>query len=83
MELKVICQCGQKFKFDVEPVNGRMPFNVNCPVCQADGTAAANAQLAEHFRFVPPSPADSAPPPVGTPAPALIAPPSPPPAGGL
>ena len=46
MELKVICQCGQKFKFDVEPVNGRMPFAVNCPVCNADGTAAANALIA-------------------------------------
>ena len=25
MELKVVCQCGQKFKFEVEPVNGQMP----------------------------------------------------------
>ncbi len=62
MELKVICQCGQKFKFDVEPVGGRMPFAVNCPVCNADGTAAANALLAEKFMFVPPAPAASAPP---------------------
>jgi hypothetical protein len=47
MELKVVCKCGQKFKFDVEPVNGRMPFAVNCPVCNGDGTAAANALLSE------------------------------------
>ncbi len=47
MELKVVCQCGQKYKFDVEPVNGRMPFTVNCPVCNSDGTPTANAVLAE------------------------------------
>jgi hypothetical protein len=43
MELKIVCQCGQKYKFDVEPVNGRMPVAVNCPTCNAEGTAAANA----------------------------------------
>lgn len=61
MELKVVCGCGQKFKFDVEPVGGRMPFTVNCPVCQTDGTAAANALLAEKFLFVPPAPVIAAP----------------------
>jgi hypothetical protein len=40
--VKVQCGCGQKFSFDVEPVNGRMPQSVKCPVCGADGTAAAN-----------------------------------------
>jgi hypothetical protein len=87
MELKIVCQCGQRYKFDVEPAGGRMPFTVNCPVCQADGTATANARLAEHFRFVPPPPRPNAPPQV---APDPAAPPSPPPpptiaplAGGL
>ena len=47
MELKVVCQCGQKYKFDVEPVNGQMPFRVTCPVCHLDGTSTANAMLAE------------------------------------
>src|SRR5215471_6685893 len=47
MEVKVLCSCGQKFKFDVEPINGVMPFSVNCPVCGADGTAAANAVIAQ------------------------------------
>jgi hypothetical protein len=47
IEVKVPCSCGQKYKFDVEPVNGQMPFAVNCPVCGADGTAAANAILAQ------------------------------------
>lgn len=45
MEVKVVCDCGQKYKFDVEPVNGQMPVKVNCPVCHADGTAAANIIL--------------------------------------
>ena len=45
MELKVQCDCGQRFKFDVEPVNNRMPFPVNCPVCGADGTEKANEIL--------------------------------------
>ncbi len=60
MELKLVCPCGQKFKFDVEPVNGQMPFAVICPVCNADGTAAANAQLSNQFPpalvIVPPPP---------------------------
>jgi hypothetical protein len=47
MELKVVCNCGQKFKFDVEPVNGQMPFTVNCPVCGLDGTGTANTLLAQ------------------------------------
>ena len=47
MELKVQCDCGQKFKFDVEPVNGAMPFTVNCPNCGVDQTHAANAILAQ------------------------------------
>jgi hypothetical protein len=46
MELKVVCNCGQKYKFDVEPVEGVMPFTVNCPVCGVDGTNLANGLLA-------------------------------------
>jgi hypothetical protein len=45
MELKVVCDCGQKYKFDVEPVNGQMPFTVSCPACGIDGTAMANGEL--------------------------------------
>jgi hypothetical protein len=86
MELKIVCQCGQKYKFDVEPVGGRMPFTVNCPVCQADGTMTANMRLAEHFRFVPPPPQANAPPQV-VPNPVVPPPPPPPPiapsVGGL
>jgi hypothetical protein len=77
-ELKVQCDCGQKFKFDVEPVNNRMPFTVNCPVCGADGTSKANDLLQ---RQAPPPKAAIAPPPVPSQlrvAPAVTAPPEPP-----
>jgi hypothetical protein len=49
MELKVVCNCGQKFAFDVEPVNGRMPVSVSCPGCGRDGTQAANDLLTQYF----------------------------------
>ncbi|HEV2320342.1 MAG TPA: hypothetical protein VGV18_11360 [Verrucomicrobiae bacterium] len=66
MELKIACDCGQKYKFDVEPVEGRMPFPVNCPVCGVDGTPAANQVLAQHF------PSAAAPAPIAAePAPAV------------
>lgn len=55
MELKIVCDCGQKYKFDAEPVGGRMPYTVNCPVCQADGTAAANALIAAQTPPPPPA----------------------------
>ena len=55
MELKVVCQCGQKYKFDVEPVRSQMPFTVNCPVCNAEGTATANALLAQVYSSQTPS----------------------------
>jgi hypothetical protein len=48
MEIKLLCACGTKFKFDVEPVHGRMPAPVFCPVCGADDTALANDILREH-----------------------------------
>ncbi|SRR5579862_425204 len=59
IELKVQCDCGQKYKFDVEPINGRMPFTVNCPVCGADGTEKANALIQQlpEFQVAPPAPA--------------------------
>jgi len=56
MELKVECDCGQRYKFDVEPVHGRMPFPVNCPTCGADGTAKANALLQQSVGAAAPPP---------------------------
>jgi hypothetical protein len=49
LEIKVQCDCGQKYKFDVEPVDGRMPFVVNCPICGVNGTEKANQILNQIF----------------------------------
>jgi hypothetical protein len=45
MEIKVVCECGQKYAFDVEPRNESMPAPVSCPVCGKDGTGFANQQI--------------------------------------
>jgi hypothetical protein len=47
LPIKILCGCGQKYAFEIEPVNGRMPRPVNCPACGADGTAAANEIIAQ------------------------------------
>jgi len=70
-ELKVQCDCGQKFKFDVEPVNNQMPFTVACPICNRDGTEKANMLLRAQ--------AGVAPAPAGVPIPLTHAMPVPPP----
>jgi hypothetical protein len=56
MEIKVQCDCGQKFKFDVEPVNGQVPFAVKCPVCGMDGTPRANVILQQALASMPAPP---------------------------
>src|SRR6266404_929293 len=53
MEIKIQCGCGTKYKFDVEPVNGRMPTRVQCPSCSADGTTDANQILAQKLPYAP------------------------------
>jgi hypothetical protein len=49
ISIKIQCGCGQKYLFDVEPAGGRMPYSVACPVCGVDGTAAANAYIAQQI----------------------------------
>jgi hypothetical protein len=44
--VKIICACGQKYSFEVQPRDGRMPWTVACPVCQRDGTDEANRIIA-------------------------------------
>ena len=34
--VKIVCPCGQKYAFDVFPVNNQLPSPVKCPVCRAD-----------------------------------------------
>src|SRR5882762_828983 len=53
MEIKILCGCGTKYKFDVEPVNGRMPIRVQCPSCNADGTTDANQIIAQKITYAP------------------------------
>jgi hypothetical protein len=50
--IKISCQCGQRYAFDAEPVNGHLTSAVACPVCGIDGTETANAFLAQN----PPAP---------------------------
>ena len=45
--IKIQCGCGQRYAFDAEPVHGRMPYAVTCPLCGVDGTAAANEIIAQ------------------------------------
>ncbi|HEY3861663.1 MAG TPA: PQQ-binding-like beta-propeller repeat protein [Verrucomicrobiae bacterium] len=75
MTIKILCQCGSKYSFDVEPVEGRMPFAVNCPACQADGTEAANQIIAQtsgapklRVQMSAPEAAEEAPAPAPVPA---------------
>ena len=44
--VKIICRCGQKYAFDVQPVNGRMPVPIFCPACGLEGTVEANQFIA-------------------------------------
>jgi hypothetical protein len=54
--IKIQCGCGQRYEFEVEPVGGQVPSPVVCPVCGADGTAAANEAIALSVA-APPTPA--------------------------
>jgi hypothetical protein len=45
--VKIFCDCGQKYAFDVQPLDGKMPSPVFCPVCGRDGTADANQYIAK------------------------------------
>jgi hypothetical protein len=49
MDIKIVCDCGQKYIFEVDPDNGLMPASVNCPACGADGTQEANEILTQIF----------------------------------
>jgi hypothetical protein len=51
--IKIQCACGQRYAFDVEPVNGRMPVGVACPACGIDGTVAANRMIAQALGVQP------------------------------
>lgn len=46
LPVKILCACGQKYTFEVQPRDGRMPWLVACPVCKRDGTEEANRIIA-------------------------------------
>jgi hypothetical protein len=65
MDIKIVCGCGQKYIFEVDPDNGLMGASVTCPACGADGTMEANEILTQIFpepamEPVPPPPAAAA-----------------------
>jgi hypothetical protein len=66
--IKIICSCGQKYAFDVYPLNGRMPAPVQCPVCGMDGTAVANEAIARALGSQPAPPAPQPGPAINNPA---------------
>jgi len=88
VSIKIQCRCGQRYAFDVEPVNGRMPSSVSCPACGTDGTDAANEVIGQslagksdippssglRLQTQPTSPTHNFPPPLPTAAHASISP---------
>src|SRR5689334_16375099 len=52
MEVVVPCDCGTRFSFEVEPVEGRLPAGAEllCPTCQKDGVPLANRVIGETLR---------------------------------
>jgi len=56
LPIRIQCVCGQEYQFEVEPVDGRMPTTVACPVCGADGTVAANEFIAQNSGSQPSAP---------------------------
>jgi hypothetical protein len=54
MEVVVPCDCGSRFCFEVEPVNGRLPAGAEllCPSCNKDGIPLANRVIADNLRKV-------------------------------
>ena len=73
--VKIVCSCGQKYAFDVYPLNGRMPSPIQCPVCGVDSTTVADEIIALALKA--PSPSSPATPPA-TPAPVPLSSPPPP-----
>lgn len=48
-EIKVVCACGARYKFDLELAEKEMPGAVTCPGCQADLTALANEEIRNYI----------------------------------
>ncbi|MDB6021497.1 MAG: Pyrrolo-quinoline quinone [Pedosphaera sp.] len=46
--IKIQCGCGQRYAFEIEPVDSLTPNAVACPSCGIDGTDAANDFIAKN-----------------------------------
>jgi hypothetical protein len=51
--ITIQCGCGQRYSFDVEPIDGRVPSVVTCPSCGADGSEATNQAIAQAATSTP------------------------------
>ncbi|MEW6161401.1 MAG: hypothetical protein AB1813_28565, partial [Verrucomicrobiota bacterium] len=60
MNIKILCECGTKFAFDIEPVGARMPVPVPCPGCGKDCTEAANQIIQQNLSSASPQPSETA-----------------------
>lgn len=67
MLIKVLCPCGTKFAFEVEPIQGHMPVGVTCPECGADSTLLANRAIAGQLAARPATAPEEQSPPATTP----------------
>ena len=71
-EIRVVCPCGARYKFDLELGEKEMPGAVTCPQCQADLTGKANEEISNYVAHHPLN--ASAPVAAGAPASSPIAP---------
>ncbi|MBA4146805.1 MAG: hypothetical protein H0X66_01730 [Verrucomicrobia bacterium] len=60
MDLKIQCHCGTKYKFEFQPVDGRVPFQVICPTCGTDATEFANSRVQDMMGGAPATPSIAA-----------------------
>jgi hypothetical protein len=56
MPVKIECECGQHYAFEIEPMDGKMPLPVACPNCGTDGTAQANSIISSRLLSTDPIP---------------------------
>jgi outer membrane protein assembly factor BamB len=76
MTIKILCDCGTKFAFEIEPIDGKMPAAVSCPSCSRDAMDAANEVIAQQLGPQAPATVASAPVAAVSGGPMKVAPPA-------
>lgn len=51
--VKIQCGCGQRYVFQFECIDGRLPSEVVCPVCGTDGTSVARELVTQSITAQP------------------------------